>query len=259
MDDKNKVVIKVNYKSKSALADKAGTQPNMNTEWNIKRIFIALLVFLIVGGGMIFWLMDAGKSKQNILNPQQQADKIISNIDNSGIAKIDNSEMEPEKVEPDKIELEKVESESEAAVQETGTDKDDKTNINVVNKPASNEIKQVEQPILTPHLVRALLTKAVNNKEPEGELSIPVIVSKDKAIGVFYFTELKDMKGQAVYHEWIFNGRTVFKRRIKILGKRWRASTRKLMSHKVLGDWLVRLTDNNGKVMNEISFQVKEL
>ena len=45
---------------------------------------------------------------------------------------------------------------------------------------------------------------------------------------------------------------------INILGNRWRASTRKMMQYKLIGPWQVRLVDENGGLMHEISFEVVE-
>lgn len=39
------------------------------------------------------------------------------------------------------------------------------------------------------------------------------------------------MKGQALYHYWIREGKLIYKGKINILGDRWRAATSKLISY----------------------------
>jgi Protein of unknown function (DUF2914) len=253
MDD-NKVVIKINFKPKRAIENKSGMQPPSTTEWNVKRIFIALFVFLFLIVSLVLWLTgvwEAEESRENIISTQKQVEKETNNIESNNIEKIDSVKVEQEKVEPEQLVT------AQDIIEEKNIESSDENEVNETGGEQIKSLALTEQSVLPQHLVRALLAKAVINKEPVGVISTPITVGNDKAMAVYYFTELTAMQGRAVYHEWIFKGKPVFKRRIKVLGKRWRASTSKLISHQAAGDWMVRLTDDNGKVMNEIKFQVR--
>jgi hypothetical protein len=52
------------------------------------------------------------------------------------------------------------------------------------------------------------LTHEVNNKSVR-ELNLPVSVNKTKAVGIYYFIELSEIKGQTLYHERLNNGKAV--------------------------------------------------
>jgi len=105
------------------------------------------------------------------------------------------------------------------------------------------------------NVVRAVLAKGLYNKEPVGDIVLPLVLNDTAASRVFYFTEIINMKGQYLYHLWLRNGQMVYKRRIGILGNRWRASTNKLIPYSKVGSWTVRLVNEQGVILNEIQFE----
>ena len=105
-------------------------------------------------------------------------------------------------------------------------------------------------------VVRALLTVGLNNKEPLGNISLPISVTENKAVRVYYFTEIVNMKGQSLFHQWTWNNQIVYKKEIKILGNRWRASTSKMIINSKVGVWNTRLVNKEGVILNEIKFKV---
>jgi len=105
--------------------------------------------------------------------------------------------------------------------------------------------------------VRASLTYRVNNKEPAGDTVRTVNTKHKKPVWVYYFTELKAMNGNKVYHEWLRNGSVVSKQALVISGDTWRTSSRKLISDTEQGNWSVRLVDEKGRLLNEKNFKVE--
>ena len=81
-------------------------------------------------------------------------------------------------------------------------------------------------------------------------------MSQTEATVIYYFTEIKDMKGRIIYHQWLHEGKVVFKSPFKILGKRWRVATSKSLGYSAQGQWIVRSVDKAGKIYNEIVFDV---
>jgi hypothetical protein len=96
----------------------------------------------------------------------------------------------------------------------------------------------------------------MQGKEPYEDVELPFLVNSEQAKGLFYFTEINNMKGNTVFHEWLKNGKSIYKRKIKIRGNRWRISTSKLFNNHHVGEWQVRTLDQQGKVLNEITFLV---
>ncbi|NOQ76526.1 MAG: DUF2914 domain-containing protein, partial [Methylococcaceae bacterium] len=108
----------------------------------------------------------------------------------------------------------------------------------------------------SPDVVRALLATEVINKEPVGNMVLPLMLNKDIAKRVYYFTEIINMKGQSLYHQWFRDEQLIYKRKIIMLGNRWRVSTSKLIPYSKTGMWTVRLVGKQGIILNEIKFEV---
>ena len=105
-------------------------------------------------------------------------------------------------------------------------------------------------------MTRAVLTYGINNKEPAGEIAKAVNVGEKNPTWVYYFTELKSMNGNKVYHEWLKNGVLDSRQELIISGDAWRTSSRKLLADSAKGNWTVRLIDEHGQLLNEKSFKV---
>jgi hypothetical protein len=121
---------------------------------------------------------------------------------------------------------------------------------------AAVEVKQSPEVLNDSRVVRALLTRAISNKEPLDNISSFITVNKTKAAGVFYFTELVGMKGQIVSHQWSWNDKPVYEKKFKIFGDRWRIATSKVIPYTIAGSWAVRMIDEKGNSLNEIQFEV---
>lgn len=106
------------------------------------------------------------------------------------------------------------------------------------------------------NIIRALLTFKINNNEPEGEIILPLKLSKNKSTSVYYFVELAAMKGQTVYHEWLLDGKLITRKKVNISDDTWRTSSRQLFAYTARTNWKARLVDEKGQVLNEIHFNV---
>lgn len=106
------------------------------------------------------------------------------------------------------------------------------------------------------NIIRALLTFKINNNEPIGEVILPLKLSKNKATSVYYFVELKAMKGRTVYHEWLLDGKLVTRKKVNISDDTWRTSSRQLFAYSARTHWIVRLVDEQGQLLNERHFDV---
>lgn len=106
-------------------------------------------------------------------------------------------------------------------------------------------------------VVRARLTHKIAKNEPGSPISLPLKINRKEAIGVYYFAELKGMKGQTVYHEWLLNDNTVSRKKVNISSDPWRTSSKQAITYTMNNDWKVRIVDDSGKVLTEKTFNLE--
>lgn len=194
MSEKKNIVIKVKYSADEKKVNDNISDPKLITEWNIKRIALAM-------GGLLFFVV------------------IIFSMT------IKNTE----KIEP--------------TLQDILPDK-------VVSRPENNNTD------VSNNITRAFLTFKIDNNEPAGKIDIPVKLSKYKSTSLYYFVELTGMKGRTVYHEWLLEGKLITRKKVNISNNNWRTSSRQFFANSDKTNWMVRLVDENNKVINELNFSV---
>jgi hypothetical protein len=246
MNASNKIVLKINYQKvdeKSAVI----SAPRRVNEWRVKRILtaFALLLFIVL---LVFYFLNrlpdvaekqAVVSKGAILlNPEAsiKATEAILEISANDAAEI--VQIKPA------IPAEVVAVDIKASIASNE------------KKETTAEIKQVTQVLIGPGVARALLTRGIYNKEPLDHISSYLTVNKEKATGVYYFTELRGKKGQVISHHWLWNNKLIFQKKFKIFGNRWRIATSKVIPYAKAGLWIVRLVNEEGDLLNEINFEV---
>jgi hypothetical protein len=250
MTDKRNIVIKVSY----PVAGKAAgnSAPQVITEWNVKRIALAVGVLVLILASLIFAIngntdntdsdngaMLVAAPEQTISEAREYEIKIPALSDQS--TKKNNAVAKSNK-EPDKKNKQTADIATKDAVK---------------NQPNKDITKEYGYSKAKHNVSRALLTYKINNKEPTGEIARIVNISRKKPTWIYYFTELKAMKGSKVYHEWLKNGVVVSKQELTIPDDTWRTSSRKLLSDADKGKWSVRLVDKNNRLLNEKNFKVE--
>jgi len=232
MTESNKVVIKVNYNGINNTKN-TPSETDMVTEWHYQRIVsaVVLMLIFIIAPFYYFSDQDVGHQEPVIVSlvpttVTKETKKLIENIepvvaDNVIKSTVKKTQFVANKKEP-----------------------------SVIVKTYSKQIDNT--------IIRSLLTTGLNNKEPIDNITSSLTATKDKAAGIYYFTEIANMKGQSLYHHWLWKDKLIYKRRIVILGNRWRAATSKLIPYSKVGDWRVRLVDSQGDVLKEIQFKVMQ-
>lgn len=229
----NKVVIKINYDKANAKQ----TQPQMITEWHTARIMITVVLFLIIAGLLIYTFNRDVSKKERVAEKIKQSHLVEPEINVAAIKSERMVQVEEEKEEKQVHSIAESQIISQVVVHE---------NSKIIAQPQ----------IFDKRVSRAMLAEGLDNKEPVGKVSVPIVADKTKAVGVFYFTEINNMKGEVLFHKWFKNDKLVFKRKIKILGNRWRASTRKMLTYSAKGHWLVKLVDESENILSEVDFDV---
>jgi hypothetical protein len=104
------------------------------------------------------------------------------------------------------------------------------------------------------HVLRALLTTGIENREPVDE-----IVSLDKnSDRIYFFTEFSGLKGHMVRHRWEYNGKVMGEVNFNVGSNRWRCYSSKNLLPEWTGIWTVSVIDDQDNVLTETYFEVTE-
>lgn len=268
--DKN---ISIKVKSKTERRIMEDPELEMISEWNFKRIAYALIVLLLLVLLPAYYFSSQDNSNPEttpLIEMQQVNPEAVKQGPLNKLALEPSSKLaiiEPELVENTSSAVEITETVSVApqasakeiiGVQAT-------TQI-TAKQPAKKIAKQEDRAIetviqstdLNPYIARAQLAQGVNKLEPYGNIELPILVDSSKAYGVTYFTEAINMQGDTIFHEWLKDGHSVYKRKINIQGNRWRISTSKLFSYNSTGQWQVRTITQEGDMLHKIDFSVQK-
>ena len=220
--EKKKVVLKVSFSNQEKLSGKK-KEPQMITEWNYTRIAIVLVTLLILITVSISISLDDDivevAEKNTSGKPIKEAESNISNL-------------------PVKAAEAIVLKEKEQAV-----------------APSVSDKKQTP-PHNSGSVVRAQLAKGIWKDEPFRKISGTIKVNSKEATGIYYFTELEHMKGEAVFHIWKYKGEVIFKKKKDVLEDNWKTYTSKLFTRRSVGSWSVETVDSNSRQLNVINFKV---
>ncbi len=99
---------------------------------------------------------------------------------------------------------------------------------------------------------RALFTIGVDNREP---VIMVDSISSDSYNSISFFTELTDLSGHTVTHQWMYDGKIMFEKSFDVAGARWRVWTSKTLQKSWAGTWTVNVMDDDRSVLESKSFE----
>ena len=255
----------IKVKSKTERRIMEDPELNMITEWNIKRIIYALivLILLVILPAYYFNTLDDSdtvKKETSVPIVNESFTEKKDSINATPAKKVSVIKAIPEQT-PVPV------AKKEVTTEKTGVDKLSVESSRNIDKEITAETVVTEnkqQPIpaspehLNLHITRAMLAQGVNKLEPYGEVELPILVDSSKAQRATYFTEVNNMQGSIVFHEWLKEGKTIYKRKIIIRGNRWRIPTSKLFTSRSIGQWQVRIITQQGDILHKIDFSVEK-
>ena len=99
---------------------------------------------------------------------------------------------------------------------------------------------------------RALFTTSIDNREP-----VAVVDSIDSGTdnSISFFTEVNDMSGETVTHQWTHNDKVMFEKTFEVKSARWRVWTSKTLIPGWTGSWTVNVLDNERTILTSKSFE----
>jgi len=99
-------------------------------------------------------------------------------------------------------------------------------------------------------IARATFTSSVVDREPVDSMDSFTTASEK----VYFFTELADMTGHTVTHQWVLNGETFAEVPFNVGGPRWRVYSSKNMMPIWVGEWTVNVVGEDGMVIESHNF-----
>ncbi len=98
---------------------------------------------------------------------------------------------------------------------------------------------------------RALFTTSVQDREP-----VIMVDSIDSSAfsSISFFTELNDLSGHNVTHQWTYNDKVMFEKTFEVKGPRWRVWTSKTLIPSWTGAWTVNVLDDDRTLLASQSF-----
>jgi hypothetical protein len=102
---------------------------------------------------------------------------------------------------------------------------------------------------LPSHIARAQFTNGIKNREPIDHLENRVHSEEQTSKRLFYFTDLRDLKGEKVTHRWKHKGNTMAKVNFNVGGARWRVYSSKNLTPSLKGEWQIVVTDSAERIL----------
>lgn len=85
---------------------------------------------------------------------------------------------------------------------------------------------------------RAMFTTSVQDREPVMAVDS---ISSNAFKSISFFTELNDLQGHNITHQWIYDDKVMFEKSFEVNGERWRVWTSKTLLPGWTGTWTVRV------------------
>ncbi|OAI20435.1 hypothetical protein A1359_02945 [Methylomonas lenta] len=232
----NKVVIKINYdkdRHRKALID-----PKMVTVWHTRRILGALIVLLVLVYA-IYGLFSGENTNQQ---PAQSSEILKS-----------SSTVTPQPAEAIKPEM----------IQAAPQPLKDTKQTPVVNQleAASEKVAEAKRPaaiIFDKRVIRASINTAPKSEEPGDAVKLPVHIEHNKSLELFYFSQIKNMRSNVLFHRWYKDGQLVHKKQFTVKSNNAKLISSKNFTANDVGEWQVTLVNNKGDSLSEVNYSVRK-
>ncbi len=245
---RKKIVIRINYKqSGSNKVAVPKDEINDDSEWDVKRILVAFIVLLSIAAGLVYFLSSDAKTVRNLQGAEvisQKPGKLESPGEIEQLPRSDPIDQEQKHVPSDGNTRNRQEPKKPVSRQRTPI-------------PLQNVAGEGKKPIGNLNVIRFRFTSGIKRKEPVDILAPPFFALRDKAYSIYFFTELKRLKGHTVTHVWKHNGQVKLNKEFEVRGNRWRIYTSKLLNMTMLGQWDVSVVDSNGQILTQKGFELK--
>ena len=105
---------------------------------------------------------------------------------------------------------------------------------------------------LAGEVTRAVFTTAIEDREPVIAVDS---ISSSSFSSMTFFTELSELQGHNITHQWVFDGNVMFEKTFEVSGARWRIWTSKTFLPSWTGTWTVNVLDDDRSVLTSKTFE----
>jgi len=103
-------------------------------------------------------------------------------------------------------------------------------------------------------VTRAIFTIGIESREPIDQVDS---TRSNSLTEISFFTELSNLEGHTVTHQWIYNDNIMFEKTFDVDGSRWRVWTSKVFLPEWSGIWTVNVLDTDRSVLESKSFEYR--
>jgi len=129
----------------------------------------------------------------------------------------------------------------------------------VTNANTATAVDELASPISFRHpgLVVAELSSALGrNGQPTDRLSARVLMHNESLIKVVFYTQMQDLKGETLYHEWYRGEKRYARVRIPVQSAQQSSYSSKYIDQYMTGDWQVKILNEQGELFADARFAV---
>jgi len=113
-------------------------------------------------------------------------------------------------------------------------------------------------PVLAHDWPHENISEAVFALSVEDRTPVDIVEEVDNSLGkIYFFTNIRDLKGEYITHRWIYDNNVMTNVRFEILGPRWRVWSSKNLWHTWTGQWTVQVLVDDGTMLYEKTFNYK--
>ena len=105
-----------------------------------------------------------------------------------------------------------------------------------------------------PAVILASFTTEISDREPVDDISF---LGNDRNV-VFFFTDVRNLRGQEIRHVWTYNGQPMGTVSFQVRGDRWRVWSSKQLLPDWTGEWNVSVLNADDEVMATESFTYQD-
>ena len=103
-------------------------------------------------------------------------------------------------------------------------------------------------------VTRAMFTTGIDNREP---VAIVDSIDSTSSNSISFFTEITNMSGQTVTHQWTHLDKIMFEKTFEVKAERWRVWTSKTLIPSWTGTWTVNVLDDERELLTSKSFEYR--
>ena len=271
----SKLVIRVKMDTSSNPS--VSTEHESDTEFNpVALAILAIALLLITGAGYYYFSSSnevdipaefevqnsvAEISEQPILAPpvieKPEVAKVLPMVEAQPkvtevevlepIAKVEVPEPVAKVIPKEPVDVENV-------VVDTAPEKSVEVEM-IIEKDSASVIAPVVD--FSANVKRAQFTNDINNREPT-DLVEGIVPAKAEGLKrIYFFSELMQLKGQTIRHQWLHEGKLQSEIKFDVRGNRWRVNSSKRLNPAAMGNWQVKVVNEADDVLVSKDFEYK--